>query len=649
MAEDLLISDEEKLEQIWGKAAAHLAPPPSLLTSEWAEQERSLTKEVSARPGMWNNDNAPYLVEPMDLPQLEPWIDSMYMQKASRLGGTEIVNNIMGRRIQYDPTSILYVQQSQGEVLKYSDTILKTFIENCPAVEKLLTVDNSFFKRFPGGNINLAGAQTPKAFRMLEKEIVIVDDIDGFPVSVKTGDKDEGDPISLAFKRCANNPNRLKIAISSPTIKGYSPIESLMETSDKRRWQLPCPICGYEQELKWGGPDMDFGVKWEGRDPATAYYLCESCHGKIQHYQKFEMNLKGTWRKTAQPNTPNIAGYYFSQLFSNFVTWRDMVIEFLSAGRDKTKLQVFVNTGLGDVFEEEYEKVEEHSLKQRREEYGPQIPMKACILTAFTDVQHDRLETKVVAWGPGKEAWVMEYKVIEGDPLLDEVWKKVQDYLREYRKHESGLEFRVHAAGFDSGYLTDRVYDFVRPRKHWNFVATKGANITGKPIIPESKSKAVWKDKKVHLYEIGVDNAKTNIHRRLLLKTAGPYYIHFYLNAPPGCQPLEDYYFTGLTAEKRVNVSKTHGRPKLEWRLREKGIHNEQLDLMVGNLAMLDYLIGFHNVNLADRSERIMKRAAAGPRAPANPRKAQAQGSGRKGRGVRNKGVSMADIMGKKK
>ena len=642
MSNDVLISEADKLEAIWARAAQRLAPPPSLKTSEWAERHRYLTTDISSRPGRWSNDNAPYLVEPMDVEQNEPWIDTIAMQKASRMGGTEVVNNKIARRIHYDPCPILYVQQSHDEAQKYSDTILQAMLDNCPPVEDLLTVDNTFFKRFPGGNLHIAGAQTPKAFRMLEKEIVVVDDIDGFPTSVG----EEGDPITLAFKRCANNPNRLKIPISSPTLKGYSPIENIVLTSDQRRWHVPCPLCGHEQVLKFGGPEFNFGLKWKNRDPATAYYMCEKCHGKIQHFQKFDMNLQGRWIKTAKPLTPNIAGFYFSQMFSNFVTWSDIVTEWLAAFKDPAKLQVFFNTTLGETFEDKAEKIEHHALKARLEEYGPLVPAAAWVLTAFTDVQHDRLETKIVAWGPELEAWVLEYKVLEGDPLLPAVWKECEKYILRPREHESGLKLKVAAAGWDSGYLTDRVYEFVRPRKHLNFIATKGANILGKPVMAERSSKNIWKDKKVHLYEIGADAAKTSIHRRLLQSTPGPAYIHFHENPPPGCQPLDDYYFTGLTAEKRINTSKNRARPKLEWRLRERGLHNEPLDLMVGNLAILHWLMQFTDFSLAGICEKMNRKAQnmeqgviRGPGAPQAASKA---------RRVRRKGITIEEIMGKK-
>lgn len=555
----------------------------------------------------------------MDVEQLEPWIDTIYLMKAARMGGTEIVNNKLLRKQLYDPGPILYVQQSEVEAKKYSDVILSALIQHCQPFADRILVDNNLFKKFIGGLMVIAGAQTPKAFRMLEFMWAIVDDIDGMPSVVGN----EADPVALAFARTVNALNALKIAISSPTIKGYSPIESLIETSDKRRWNVPCPICDYGQTLKWGGPDYDFGVKWKNGDPGTAHYLCESCHKPIQHFQKRQMNNEGQWIKTATPKTSNIAGYYFNQIFSNFVSWKSMAQGWLESHKDPNKLQVFVNTRLGESFEDNAAQVSDEGMLSRRENYGPKVPVGAWVLTAFADVQHDRLEVKVVAWGRETECWVMEYKVLRGDPLMPQVWEELHKYLMAPREHETGLRLKIMATGIDSGAWQEEVFRFVRPRKRLNIVATKGASTAGKPVMAERASKNVWKNKKVEHYIIGTDTAKTAINRRLKVKEKGPAYIHFYLNKPEGCVELDEYYFAGLTNAKRINESKNPMKPKMVWKKKEKSGHDEQLDCMVGNLAMLNWLMQSTSFNLNKVCERMERKALA--MAPKEPEQEQEQ------------------------
>lgn len=602
------IEERDKFDAIWARASQMLAPPPPLLTSQCAEKYRYLPTDVSTKPGQWSNDNAPYLVEPMDIEQLEPWINTIYMMKASRTGGTEVWNNKLLRKMKFDPGAALYIQQSDVEARKYSDVILQAMLDHCETLRECLTKDNTLFKQFVGGLLVIAGAQTPKAFRMLDFAWSMIDDLDGCPSYVG----DEGDLVTLAETRTANTlRDRLNMVVSSPTLKGYSPIEALFNTSDKRRWHAPCPMCEHEQTYKWGGPDFDFGVKWDKRDPATAYYLCEQCHKKILNFQKYEMNLQGRWIKTAVPEFMSVAGYHFTQVFSNFVTWSSMVESWLKSHKDPSKLQVFINTRLGETFEDRTDQVTDDSMLDRREEYGPLVPVGAWVLTAFADVQHDRIEVQVSGWGRELEHWVVEYKVLRGSPLMPQVWQELHEFLTRPREHESGLKLKIMASGVDSGAWQPEVYNFVRPRKSLNIFATKGHSSSGNPVMAEKSSKNVWKDSKVHLYMIGTDTAKAYIFRCLLVQEYGPAYMHYYLNAPEGCVSLDDYFFAGLTNAKRINTSKNPLKPKLEWKKKVPSGHDEQLDCMVGNLAMLHWLMQYSDFNLNRMCERMQRRARA--------------------------------------
>jgi phage terminase large subunit GpA-like protein len=81
----------------------------------------------------------------------------------------------------------------------------------------------------------------------------------------------------------------------------------------------------------------------------------------------------------------------------------------------------FVNTVLGLPFEEEAEAPEWQRLYERREDYRIGIvPEPGLFLTAGVDVQKDRIEVEVVAWGRGKESWSVDYRVIQRDPARAE-------------------------------------------------------------------------------------------------------------------------------------------------------------------------------------------------------------------------------------
>ena len=98
----------------------------------------------------------------------------------------------------------------------------------------------------------------------------------------------------------------------------------------------------------------------------------------------------------------------------------------------------FVNTVLGLPFEEEAEAPEWQRLYERRESYRIGIvPERGLFLTAGVDVQKDRIEVEVVAWGRGKESWSVDYRVIEGDTARPEVWAKLDAVLARDWPHAS--------------------------------------------------------------------------------------------------------------------------------------------------------------------------------------------------------------------
>jgi phage terminase large subunit GpA-like protein len=120
------------------------------------------------------------------------------------------------------------------------------------------------------------------------------------------------------------------------------------------------------------------------------------------------------------------AGFHLPSLYSpvGWFSWADAAEMYEQAVKAPDLMKGFVNTVLGLPFEEEAEAPEWRRLYERREGYRISIvPEGGLFLTAGVDVQKDRAEVEVVAWGGGKESWSLEYPVIEGDTARAEVWR----------------------------------------------------------------------------------------------------------------------------------------------------------------------------------------------------------------------------------
>jgi phage terminase large subunit GpA-like protein len=211
--------------------------------------------------------------------------------------------------------------------------------------------------------------------------------------------------------------------------------------------------------------------------------------------------------------------------------------------------------------------------------------MSASVLTCFVDIQLNRVETEVVAWGEGLENWGIEYRQHLGDPTKPEVWAALDEYLKKKFKHESGIELKISITGIDSGYRAPKVYQFVKPREAKRVYATKGSSMVGKPLFSfssinfsQSKSKALKDLRKINLCIIGTEAAKDEILHWAQVTDHGPCFMHYHTG-------YSHDYFKQLCAEHAVIR-----KGKRVWDLKVKGARNEALDLRVGNYAMIDIL-----------------------------------------------------------
>jgi len=417
-------------------------------------------------------------------------------------------------------------------------------------------------KTFPGGHITAAGANSPASLASRPVRIVLFDEVDRFPPSAGT----EGDPVKLATKRTQAVWNRKIIHTSTPTVKGVSRIEALWMESNRQKYFVPCPHCGVYQILLWAG------VKWDktnGKDDLnTVHYECSSCKQKIFESDKYGMIQKGGWR-SENPEVKRHAGFFINELYSPWSTWRTVVENFLEAKKRPETLRVWINTTLGETWEDEGSySISDERIAARVEDYED-VPSDCVLLTAGIDVHDDRIEIVVKGWGVKDESWLIDRRVFYGSPARSQTWQLLDDYLLTNFKHESGLNMRIVTACVDSqGHFTENVYAYVKPRQIRRIYAIKGMSGVGRPLIGKPSK---HNRQRVSLFPLGVDTAKELIFARLNQDEIGPGYMHFN-------RRCDDDYFKQLTAEKQVTKF-SKGFPTKVWvKVRPR---NEALDCEV--------------------------------------------------------------------
>ena len=557
-----------------------LLPPRDLTLSEWADKYAYLSPETSANPGKFTSFG--YQRGMMDA-ATDPSVTQITVMKSARVGYTKCLDHIIGYFIHQDPSPVLIVQPRDVDATDYSRTEIAPMLRDTPVLHaisgevKAKDPDQRIVKRVfrNGASVSFIGANSPGGFRRITARIVCFDEIDGYPV---TGAGKEGDQIRLGTKRSETFWNRKIILGSTPTIKGESRIEKAWLESDQRRYYVPCPHCGATQTLKWSNLRWDKGDDGKHR-PETAHFVCEASGCVIEERWKPQMIDRGAW-VAAKPSEGH-AGFHIWSAYSLFpnASWPNLVRQFLLDRNDPMLLKTFVNTVLGETWEDEVEKIEGNSLLRRRENYGVEnIPDVIRSLTAGVDLQGDRLEVQIIGWGDREEIWTIDYQILYGDPAQQSVWVELDRTLLAKYHTDAGREVRIRAACVDTGgHHANAAIQFCKARRGRNIYPIKG--FAGpRPVWPKRASQTKLKDT---IFGIGVDTAKDAIYGKLRIQKPGPGYIHF-----PVGGIFDEEYFEQLTSE-HVQTRFKEGRPYRVWYLPE-GKRNEALDTMV-------YALGAHH------------------------------------------------------
>lgn len=582
-------------------AAGHLVPPPDMLPSVWAEQNIRIPVG-NAVPGPINFANAPYQRGMIDVIK-EPGIRRVDLMTGAQLGKTTCQQCITGYFIAHEPRSQIFVQPSQGDVQTFLETKLRPMLEANKSISSKMAkargrdgVNNSRIISYIGGWLMFSWAGSPKTLRGRSAPVVQADEVDGMPAT------DEGDPVELLAQRTATfGDMALQTRSSTPTIKGVSRIEAGFLAGDQRRFYVPCPDCGEGQHLKWsqiawqgrksrGFEDADLDLEPdEEHDPDTAEYTCEHCGVCWDDGMRLAAirgaEAAGHGWKAAKPFKGH-ASFHAPEWLSTFRRLRDIVQSYL----DKLRigdLQSFMNVSAAETFEERGEKADPESLHARAMAstyLTGTVPMGGLVLTAGVDMQQDRLEVEIVAWGQGEQSWSVDYVTLWGDPDAGDVWEELEELLSSTWQHESGAQLTIAAACVDTGGTggnTQSAYDWLRGKTGRRIFAIKGGGSWGDPIVKAPNRKQSGKSKrKVDLFIVGSSESKLTVMRRLAVAKPGPGYCHF-----PSDREAD--YFQQLTAEKLV-TRYVKGFPVREWhKLRPR---NEALDCRVYALAALKIL-----------------------------------------------------------
>ena len=557
-----------------------LRPVKKLLVSDWANENIVLV--ASAEPGQYRTSRTPYAKDIMDALSPTSMYNRVVMMKGVQEGITQVALNAVMCHIDISPTPIMYVMPTVEMTLAISKDRVDPIIDNSPAISaKILpsrtrdSGNTQMVKRFPGGFLVFSGANSGASLRSRPVQMLILDEVDGYPISVDN----EGSPVSLAENRTTTFGSRRKVFIlSTPLNKGTSVIESEYLATDQRKYFVPCPECGYKQELKFDN------LKWEKGNYKSVHYVCAECGAKIPERFKTQMFEAGEWLVTCPENiSDEKVGFHLNALYSplGWLSWENIAEKWEKAQGNVNDLRVFMNQILAITWEEKGEAPAWEPLYDRREKYPFNKPSKEVVfITAGADVQKDRIEVEIVGWCKQKRSYSLDYRVLMGDTTSQDVWDKLKAIVNESWERSDGVIMPLRLMAVDTGYNTQHVYQFCR-----QFDANKVMPIKGQDhqmvIISAPKQVDITikgkKIGKVRLFHVAVNMLKSEFYgwlRQRIDETTG--------EVPPGYCHFPEYgpdHFKGLTAEALKPVKTKSGYIRFEWvKTYER---NEQLDARV--------------------------------------------------------------------
>lgn len=495
------------LEDMVAASAEGVRPPERLSVSEAAHKYRYLDNPGSYI-GYWDNDFAPYLIEPMDtLTSTEH--DSMIFTGPARTGKSDMFFNWLGHTAKCDPSDMMLVHMTQNTGRDWSQGDLRKMFRHSKEIGALVV---------PGRqNMNVHDVRFLSGMRLLIKWPTISElsgktsrynwlmDYDRMPEDV---DK-EGTPFALTKKRAQTfGRYGMTVAESSPGFEVTNPkwmakspheapptkgILALYNTGDRRRWYWRCLHCGQAFE-----PDFhllrypDTKDKIEAAEAAVL--PCPFCDFEHKHEMKKELNIAGRWLKDGQRWTAtgkiigeavrsDTASFWLKGPAAAFQTWRGLVLNYLTAmeeyentgAQESLKTTINVDQGLPFAPLGLYDNQRQPEQLKARAEDVPLgvVPSWVRFLIATIDIQRNRFVVQVHGHGPGHEGAFGDVCVIDRFEIrkskrLDEdgerMWVNPATHPEDWRllikqvllkayplADGSGRHMQIKAMGYDSG------------------------------------------------------------------------------------------------------------------------------------------------------------------------------------------------------
>jgi phage terminase large subunit GpA-like protein len=495
--------------------AAALRVPPPLKPSQWAEAYRVLAEGDSDAPGPWRNDLAPYGRGIMDL-LFKPGVASIAIEKASQLGVSEMIRNILGYLADQDPDPAGFVLPDKGKGRKIISERIIPLFNDTPRLAALLegrkaAVQKEMIRLCNSFLLWLAWAGSPATTKGDPWRIGFIDELDECALAVARLGQTR-DLVGAVRKRTRTYGDRARLLAVSTPLDALSEIDAQVNAARYLlEFYVPCLACGGWQPLdfshvRFEAPDAIKADKrawaaWVLEDLTRTTYECRYCQARWSEDQRPPIIRAGKWCSSTRVDKDGVeigargvddhgkplatdlaAGIIFdAEAVEEFprgttlglriwaaysllgVTLSGIAAEYIEARGDRGKMFTFTTETEGRVFEQQLARVDETVFAKKVERATLDegiVPAWAGKLLCSIDTQIDYFIVTVRAWGEDH----LSHRVWHGrigtfdelETLLAQPWRC---------EDPACGPMVIELAGIDSGGTTDDGADSSRTQQ----------------------------------------------------------------------------------------------------------------------------------------------------------------------------------------
>ncbi|MCK7611976.1 phage terminase large subunit family protein [Roseibium sediminicola] len=556
-------------------------PPPRVDYLKWAEDNIVLSERESPYPGPYNRDLFGYFDEVLRAFSPEDPCRIVTLKKSAQLGGTVLANIFCCGSLAMVPGDFLYVHPTEGNAQRWSKQKLAPMLKNTTSLRALFSQksrdggDSILYKeRIDGrGAIQISGANSPASLSMVTMKNQVQDDL------AKWETNSAGDPEAQADSRSQAHEFAKIAKISTPLILPGCRISRNYEDGSQEQPFVPCPHCGHMQVLEWD----NMLANLDEEHPERAHFVCTDpeCGGVIEEHHRPAMLKKLEWRTQNEKAKRQHRSFWIWSAYSVLQTFERIARAWLKAKGDPASEQTFMNDVVGQAYNAAGDAPPWEELRDRAAEsdYSKgQIPAGAVLITLGIDCQDDRVEWHLVGWDRDLRRYVIDYGVIAGH-ISEKSARGMLDLLivSEW-KNAYGHKLKPDLTAIDGNYSTADVWGWAKRHPASKVIMVRGARSETAPRLQRVKQEYDDKTGKVKKYSRRFYNFNGSIMKFGLYKNIRktdplePGYVAF-------ASGLDDEYFRGLTAERRVVEKNRDGFDVWKWK-KDPTQNNEPLDTM---------------------------------------------------------------------